>query len=66
MDEATGVQMGAVDDDAAASVSVLDLQRLDTEVAGKAAWQESAGAFDGDAADPLGVVHSEGDPSPQP
>ena len=44
VDEAAGVQVALVDDDPAAGVGVLDLQRLDPEVAGEAAGQEGADA----------------------
>ena len=37
VDEAAGVQVALVDDDPAARVGVLDLERLDPEVAGEAA-----------------------------
>ena len=42
VDEAAGVQVALVDDDPAAGVGVLDLQRLDPEVAGEAAGEEAA------------------------
>src|SRR6185503_19670406 len=45
VDEAAGVQVAAVDDDAAARVRVLYLQRLDPEVAGKAARKEVTDRF---------------------
>jgi hypothetical protein len=40
VDVATGVQVALVDDDAAAGEAVLDLERLDAEVAGEAAADE--------------------------
>ena len=38
-----GMQVALVDDDPAARVGVLDLERLDPEVAGEAAGQEGFG-----------------------
>ena len=49
VDEAARVQVALVDDDRAAGVRVLDLQRLDPEVAGEAAGQERFDRLRGDS-----------------
>jgi len=61
MDEAARVQVALVDDDQAAGMGVLDLQRLDPEVARKAAGQEGSDRLRGDRrARVRGVVHRRG------
>src|SRR3954447_3748271 len=58
VDEAAGVQVAVVDDDPAAGVRVGDLQRLDSEVARKAAGEEVADRLGGDRrARVRGVAH---------
>ena len=56
VDEAAGVQVALVDDDAAAGEGVLDLQRLDPEVAGEAAAEEGAHVLRGEGRAVLGCV----------
>ena len=65
VDEAARVQVPPVDDDAAPRMRVLDLQRLDPEVAGEAAGQERPDALRRDrrARVRRGVAHRNGSPS---